>query len=104
MAPTDRRADNGTPISVQTLSSTAKLYGPIVVVIVAGAVAWVTLDLTVGALAGDSKEHQEKIEENQQAIAVIRLEAAVRKARDQALQDVLKDIKEGIKDLKVRRE
>lgn len=101
MAP-ERRA-NG-PISVQTLSSSLKLYGPVVGVLMAGAVAWVTLDLNVTALAKDSKEHQKKIEENQRAIAVIKLEAAVQAERDRALKETLKEIKDGIKDLKTLRE
>ncbi len=96
------RRTNNSAISAQALANTAKLYGPMVAVLVTGAIAWVTLDLTVDALAGDSKKHEEKIRTNQQAIAVIKLEAAVRAARDEALQDTLKEIKDAVKALAVR--
>lgn len=87
------------PLTAQTLGATVKTYGPLVALLVAGVAAWVTLDLNVGALAGDSKKHQEKIEANQRAIATIKLNAAVQKARDEALKDSLAEIKGAIKDL-----
>ena len=91
-------------ITAQTLSKTAQLDGPILAVVIAGVTGWMSLNFTVDALAGDSKEHRKNIEKNQQAITIIKLEAAVRAERDRAMADILKEIKEGIKELKTRRE
>ncbi len=96
------RRTNNSAISAQALANTAKLYGPMVGVLLAGAIGWVTLDLTVEALAGDSKKHEEKIRTNQQAIAVIKLEAAVQRERDRALQNTLKEIKDAVKAIATR--